>query len=456
MIGDQHAKLKVTVVPDDYRNQVSTILKDYAKRANLKGFRKGKVPVSVVRRMYGKGIVYEELNKIVSKSLGEYLDETKLPIVGEPLPVSLVDDFDENGERDYEFEFELGLAPEFEIEYGLVGESPLYNVTVDDATLEKEVETLQNTYGPMTNPDESQEGDILFGKLSEIDADGNVVEDGYQKMYTLNPDRVPGEELVKKMGGGVKPDETLEVSMEEVARNDNELRKLWETNVQGEKVRDISDEELEAIKGKKFQFEVRKINRIEKMEIGQELFDKAFGEDEVSTEEEFRDRLKGDMVKFFERESLRYYRTKAIKALIEGMSLPLPDEFLKRWLVQTREKVTEENIEDLYESYSRSLRWRLIIEKMQEENPEVKVEEADMRAKAEEQVVAQFGAMLGDADPERLDTFVSYFMNDEKLSGRMFDELVEEKVFKHLGEKNPAASEEITATEFMELLKNED
>lgn len=455
MIGDQHAKLKVTVAPEDYREQVKVVLKDYAKRANLKGFRKGKVPVSVVRRMYGKGIVFEELNKVISKGLGEYLEEENVPLVGEPLPVTKDIDFDENAEQDYEFEFELGLAPEFQLNYGLAGENSLYNVEIDDDTLEKEIGTLQNTYGPMTNPEESQEGDILFGKLSEIDADGNVVEEGWQKMFTMNAERIEDEDLKKTMADGKKPEDTFEVTMAQALRNDNEIRRFWETNVKNEKIRDVSDEQLEEVKSKKFQFEVRKINRIEKMEIGQELFDKAFGEGTVTTEDEFRDKLKSDMVTFFERESKRFYRSKTIKALIEGMELPLPDDFLKRWLVATREQVTEENIEELYGSYVRSLKWKLIVEKMQEDNASIKVEEADLRAKAEESVKAQFGQMLADGNEDRLSTFVDYYLQDEKMSGRMFDELVEEKVFTHLEEQNPPATEDITATEFLEVLKAE-
>ena len=455
-LSELTTKLTVQIEPEDYRDNVHSVLKDYAKKVNLKGFRPGKVPVRVVKKMYGAGVLLEELNKIVSQELGQYIEEKSLPVVGEPLP--LTTDIDLEGEEDsnYDFEFEVGLFREFDVDYGLAGENSLYNISIDDETLDKEVENLQKTYGPMSNPESSQEGDTLFGKLMQLGEDGEPVEDGYSRMYALNPERVQDEAFKEKMAGGLKPEEDhLELRMEEIVENDHEMRRVWENNVQNEKIRDVSDEDLEAIKGMTFRFEVRKINRIEPMEVGQELFDKAFGEGNISSEEEMRTKLGEDMTTFFEREAQRFYRSKTIKALLEGVEIDLPDEFLQRWLVRTREQVTEENIGDLYESYSRSLKWRLIVEKMQRDNPALIVEEEDLREQARIAVMQQFGSMLGDAEPEKMDNFVDYFLKDEKMSGRLFDEVLERKIFTVLEEKNPPASEDITASEFLEVLKAE-
>lgn len=453
--GELTASIKVKVDPADYQSQVNSVLKDYAKKAQIKGFRAGKVPVSVVRRMYGKSVVFEELNKIISQSLSEYIEAEKLPLVGEPLPTVTDIELDAAAESSYEFDYELGLAPEFTMDYGLTGNDPVYNINIDDETLDKEIVTLQKTYGPMNNPEVSQEGDILFGKIMEIDAEGNVVEEGYSKMMPLNPERIEDEALLSIMGEGKKPEDSFTLNIEQALRNDHEIRRFWENNVQNEKVRDISDEDLEAIKGKQFKFEVRKINRIEPMEVGQELFDKAFGEGNVTTEEEFRDRVKADMDKFFDREGLRFYRSKAIKNLIDGTTIPLPDEFLRRWLMRAQENATEGNIDEMYDSYSRSLRWKLMVDKMKGENPAVNVEEADLRVKAEEMVKTQFASMLTGDNENQLETFVNYYMQDEKLVNRMFDELIEERIFDHLNDKNPPVSEEISAADFMEKLKAE-
>lgn len=455
-IDDLNAVLKVTVAPEDYRDQVKTVLKDYAKKANIKGFRKGKVPVSVVRKMFGKGVVFEELNKLISEELTNYIRGEKLPLVGEPLPLQSEDiDLDPESENEYEFAYEVGLAPAFSLDYGHAAAYPMYKVMIDEEILAKEIENMQKRYGPMTNPDESEEGDILYGKLSQLDADGNVVEDGYGKMFALNPERVPSDDIKAEMGKGKKAEDTFDVTLDQVMKDDAEIRNFWQTNVQGEQIREVSDEDLEALKGMTFRFEVRKINRVEPMEVGQELFDKAFGEGTIEDESAFRDRVSEDMGKFFNNESIKWYRTQVIKKLIEATEIPLPEEFLRKWLVRTREQVTEDNIGELFEPYTRSLRWRLIIEKMQEQDESLTVQPDEINARARGMVLQQFGQMIPEGDEERLDAFTQYYLQDEKMVDRIFDELLEDKVFSHLNAQEAPKEEEISATEFMEVLKAE-
>ena len=453
--GDLTATLNVNIQPEDYQDQVKAVLKDYAKRANIKGFRQGKVPPSVIRKMYGRGVVYEELNKVISSELENYIKGEELPLVGEPLPISNDIDLDPKAETAYDFEFQIGLAPIFSIDYGLAGNNPLYKILIDDETVNKEVENLQKTYGPMENPETSEAGDILFGKLFEVDADGNAVEEGFSRMAPLNPERVPSEDLKAVMADGKKADDVFPVKLEDAFQNDHEIRNFWEQNVQREKIRDVSDELLEELKQKTYHFEVRKMNRITPMEVGQEMFDKAFGEGNVTSEDEMRDRLHGDLDKFFQNEAKKFYRVKTIRSLIEGIEMPLPEAFLKDWLVRTREQVSEENIGELYPSYERSLKWRLLVEKMSVDDETMKIEEEDLRAKAAEAVRQQFGQMIPDGDDERLDSFVNYYLQDEKMVGKLYDDLLEDKVFEHLNEKNPPAEEEITATDFLEKLKED-
>jgi trigger factor len=452
--GDLLATITVNVAPDDYRDEVRKILKDYGKRVNLKGFRKGKVPMSVMKKMFGKGVIVEELNKIISRELENYIKAEEMVLVGEPLPVSSNLELESELDKEYTLSYEVGLAPEFSIDYGLAGQASYYTVTIDDEVLAKEIADMQKRYGPMTNPEESQEGDILFGKVSEVDGDGNVVEDGLSRMVALNPDRIEDEDLKTEMGKTHKPEDTFPVTMKQIYPRAADLRQFWETNVQNEKVRDVSDDELEEIMGKSFVFEVKKINRMEPIEIGQEFFDKIFGEGNITTEEEFRERVSNDMDGFFNNEAQKYYRSKTIKALIEGIDIPLPEDFLKRFLVRTREAISEDNVAEVMESYLRSLRWRLIVEKMQKSDDSMTVEEDDLREKAEEKVLAQFGGMVGE-DKARLDQFVNYYLQQENMVQEIFDEVLEDRVFAHLAQENPPAEESITATAFMEMLKAE-
>ena len=453
--GDLNAKLTVKVAPEDYQDQVKDVLKDLARRANIKGFRKGKVPVSVVRKMYGKGVVLEELNKVISESLTNYIREEDLPLLGEPLPQTEDFDLDVKAEASYEFEYEVGLAPAFDVDYGLAGQAPLYKVSVDDAVLDKEVDHMREQHGPTSNPDESQEGDTLYGKLSELDADGNVVEEGLGKMIALNPERVPSEDVKKEMADGKKAEDTFNVKMADVMEGEDAIRDFWQTNVSGEEVRKVDNAMLAEIMEKTFQFEVRKINRQEVAELNQEFFDKLFGEGNVANEEQLRAKIAEDMEGFFQKEAQKFYRTKTIKALIENTEIPLPDAFLKKWLVRSREQITEENIEELYGTYSRSQRWRLIIQRMQKDNPNVRVDEEDIRERAKEMVHQQFGAMLQGQDDDKMEGFVNYYLQNEQMVNQIFDNLLEDRVFAHLNEENPAVEEDITATDFMEMLKSD-
>ncbi|MEM0999795.1 MAG: trigger factor [Bacteroidota bacterium] len=452
--GDLLTTVTINVAPEDYQDEVKRILKDYSKRVNIKGFRQGKVPLSVMKKMYGKGVIVDELNKIISQALESYVQEQDLVIVGEPMPKTTNLELESELDKSYSLSYEIGLAPDFEIDYGLAGQTPLYLVNIDEEILNKEVQDMQKRFGPMTNPEESQEGDILFGKVSELDAEGNLVEDGLARMAALNPDRVEDEALKEIMGQPKKPEDTFDVKMEQIFPRNADLRRFWESNAQNEKVRNVNDELLEEIKGKTFRFELKRINRIEPMEIGPELFEKAFGEGEITEEADFRDRVSNDMDGFFNNEATRYYRSNTIKSLIEGIELPLPEEFLQSYLVQSREQLTEENVGEIMESYLRSLRWRLIVEKMQKADDTVKVAEEDLRERAEEKVMAQFGAMIGE-DQERLDSFVSYYLREEKIVQEIFDEVLEDRVFAHVAQENPPVEETITATEFMEKLKSE-
>jgi trigger factor len=453
--SDLTGRLTVVVTPEDYRDQVNTVLKDYAKKANIKGFRKGMVPTSIMRKMFGKGVVFEELNKIVSKALNEYIVEERLALVGEPLPITQDFELDADKEIEYELSFDIGLVSPFVINYGEVAGRPVYKVSADDALIDKEIEGMRSQHGEMTNPEESQEGDILFGKLWEVDAEGNTVEGGLERMFTLNPERVQSESLKKEMGSGKKADDRISLTMADLFDNDSDIRDLWERNVSGEQVRTISTEELAAIQDKKFVFEVRKINRTEKMPVDQTLFDAAFGPGKVTSLSDFRDKVAEDIERHLQNQAQKLYRALAIRSIIDSTEIELPHDFMRRWLVATREQINEENVDSLYDTFLRSYKWRLIVEQMQEENAQVKVTQENVIDRVRALVRSQLGSMLGDIDDTKLESFVQYYLQDEKMVQRIFDEELEDRVFFHINALHPPVEEEITGTDFIEVLKKE-
>lgn len=453
--GDLTGKITVVIAPDDYRDQVNTVLKDYAKKATIKGFRKGMVPTSIVRKMFGKGVVFEELNKIVGKALNDYVVEERLALVGEPLPANNSIDLDVDSDQSYELQFDFGVSGDFEIDYQLAGNQPIYKVSADDALIDKEVDGMRTQYGEMTNPEESAAGDTLFGKIWEVDADGNEVAGGLERMFALNPDRVVSESLKSEMGNGKKADDRFAITMADLFSDDEEIRDLWEKNVSGEQIREVDDAELIDIKGKKFVFEVRKINRSEKLEVDQNLFDKVFGEGVVTSTADFRDRLADDIEKHLNGQAIKLYRSMTIRSLVQGTNIALPDDFMKRWLVATRESINDINVDLVYETFVRSYKWKMIVERMQSENEQVKVTQNDLANRARVMVKNQFGSMLGDGDDNRLDSFVEYYLKDEKMAQRLFDDELEDRVFAHINAINAAVEEETTGSDFIEKLKEE-
>ncbi len=454
-ISDLTGKLTVVVTPEDYKGPVNTVLKDYAKRADINGFRKGKVPVAVVKKMFGKGVIFEELNKIVSAGLNDYVQEKQLKLVGEPLPVTVDMELDPEKDLDYELAFEFGTSSDFTVDFGLAGENPIYKVSADDKLIDREVEGMRTQHGEMSNPEASEPGDTLFGKLIEADKDGVAIEGGLERMFALNPERVKTKALITKMGKGQKEGDLLKVKMKDLFDNDAEIKDLWEKNVSGEQVREVSSDEVADIKKKTFNYEVRKINRSIKTEVNQELFDKVYGEGTVPTEADFRDKIGGDIEGHLNGQATKLYRSQTIRALVEGTDIQVPDEFLKKWLISTREKITEENIDETYTSYIRSLKWRMIVEEMQAQDETVKVSQEDIVDRARQMVTSQFGKMMGEGNEAQTEQFVQYYLQDEKMVQKLFDEELEDRVFKFIVGKNPPVEDEVTGTDFIEKLKEE-
>lgn len=449
--GDLSAILKVHVEPADYSDSVNQVLRDYAKKANIKGFRKGHVPTSVIKRMYGKAVVFDELNKILSKQLETYINEEKLPLVGEPLPLTKDIDLDVENYNAYDFDYEIGLAPDFDLNFKLKNGPKSYVVVIDNELLDKEVENVRARYGDMTNPEVSAEGDTLFGKLMETDADGNQVHDGHDKMFVLNPDRIESKWLIDALGGKKEKDMIVNIKMTDLFKDESDVRWFWERNVSGEVVQEVSNDMLAHLMAATFCFEVRKINHVIKAELNEELFNKVFASGDVKDEQQFRDRVESDMENFFKQESRKFFEGKMIKALIDENEIPLPEEFLTRFLVASREKITEDNVGDYIEEFLRNLRWELIVKKMMDLKPDLQLKNEDVVARAREVVEEQYKPMLPNSTEEQLDMFANQMASDEKTFNRLANEVLAKKIFDYIrGEASPE-EDEITASEFLKL-----
>lgn len=452
-IDDLQGIIRANIESADYKPQVDRVLKDYAKKANLKGFRQGKVPVNVIRKMYGRAVVLEELNKVISEELETFIKGEQLELITEPLPKAFdPEQLDPSAEADVELEYEVGFSPAIEVSLDFEDRPVKFEVYIDDEILDKEILQIRDQHGEMSNPEEAVEGDTLFGKLIELDESGNPKAEGLERMYPLNPERVEAEEI-KAQVAGKKVEDTFDLKLSDLIGEEDQIVQTLETNVKGEPVRTLTDEERERAISATFRFEVRKINHVEKAEMNQQLFDKVFGEGNVVNEEQFKEKLTEDLEKYLENQTKELYRARTMRALLEKHDVELPEDFLKKYLKASNDKITDANLEAEYENYSRSLKWRLIVDFLRKDNADLEITEEDVRSRSRRVIRAQLEKMMPNLDPAQLESYVDYQMNDEKSKNQLYSEELNERLFDHIDTLAPPTTESISASEFLEELK---
>lgn len=441
-IDDLNTKVSINLQPADYKDKVKDQLKEYAKKVNLPGFRPGKVPIGLVRKMAGVGMVIETVTKILQEELNDFIDTHELRLLGEPLPVEKRGEeyFDINCEKELDFEFEMGLAPEIALNLSLDKPVTRYEIEIDDAYLTKHLDDLRDRHGDLVYPETVEESAIVFGKLDEINADGEVVENGFTKMLALNPQRLEVPDFFAPYMGK-KIDDVVPFSLETVDKEADELKKIFT----------LEDDELTAIQEKKMQFTVKRISKITLAEINEEFIKKVLGEDtEITIEEDFKADMRKKLIDELA-ESAKYHSRHKIREAVEGNhEIPLPDEFLKRWLVETREKITEENVEEEYKGLKSSTIWGLLVNEIQQAYPESKIENEDLEAYVTSQMKENMGEELGE---EQLKQYVDYVLKNEQMGQQYYYRLLDERIFDVIESQITIEHETISATDFVELDK---
>jgi trigger factor len=443
-IDDLNTRITVHMAPEDYKPKVKEELRNYAKKAKMPGFRPGKVPLNLVKKMVGIGLVIDTVSKTLNENLQTYIDDNQLNILGEPLPTEKRGEsyFDIDCNKELEFSFEVGLAPAFELNLDVPNPVTRYEIVADDEAIEKRIEELKDRFGDLVYPEEVGEGDTIFGKLIEVNEAGEVVEGGFEKAVPLNPNRLDVPELFESLMGKKVEDE-IPFQLEQIG--DDEAIQNGLT---------LSAEELENAKGKSLHFHVARISRIRLAELNEELFRKVLGDEtEVKTEEEFRAKIKEDLSKEFTEQGKYHFRGEIKKALEQNHSLDFPTEFLKKWLIETQENITEENVADEFDKSLEGLKWSLIVEKIRKEYPEeTGFEESELVDSVKEGLKATMGPNV---DEQMLESYTQYILQNEEMSRQYFYRLMDDKIFGAIEEKIPTESKEITAKDFEKLNEEE-
>lgn len=355
-IDDLNAVVKLKVTPADYNDKVEHALKTYQKKVSMPGFRPGKVPASLVKKMYGKSVLAEELNRILSDSLYAYIKENNLEVLGNPLPKEENNNVDIENQKEFEFSFDMALAPQFSLNLNDSISFTEFEVQPDEKIINDYVSDITRRYGQIVPADVAGEGDLIYGDFVELDATGEVVPGGIFKSSTMFLDKPVKE--THQLLIGAKAEDKFDLDAMQISDNVNDrAQKLG-----------IKPEEAENLTNK-FRFTVKSISQMVPAELTHDLFDKVYGPGVVSSEEEFRAKIADELRKMFTRDSQERLRNEIVNTLLSKTNLSLPDSFLKRWLVAANEKpVTMEQVEAEYPIYARQLRWQLIENKLIKDN----------------------------------------------------------------------------------------
>jgi trigger factor len=427
--------LKVNLKETDYQGKVAEKLKEYSKKANIKGFRPGKVPTSLIQKMYGKSIMVDEINNLLSSSINNYIKENKLPIIGDPLPdTDKASKIDWETQKEFEFNYRIGLVADFKCDVSDKVKITKYQIQTDAKSVKETLENLRSQYGKMTNPEISEAGDSFYGELKEVNGD-------FTTNTLLSSDKVKKSEQ-KKFAGKVKGDKI-----------EFDIEKTFDDAAVIAHITGLSMEEAKNKKGK-FELTVNNINRTELAALDQEFFDKIFGKDKVTTEEEFNQKLEETIKENYDRESQNLLSREIHDYYVNNTKIELPNEFLKKWLLISNEgKVSEEQIEKEYDMYVGELKWSLIKNKIADEN-NIKVENDEIVSKTKEMIAQQFGNIaiteeLQDSFDKIADNYLK--QDNGKNYMKMFEQVFFDKVLNFIKEKVSFQDKKITVEEFKEI-----
>ena len=442
-IDQNNAVITISVTKQDYAEKVEKSLRDYRKKANMPGFRPGNVPIGLIKKMYGKAVVAEEINNLVSQGLADFIEENNLPILGQPLPNEEDPaEFDFETQESFDFHFDVGLAPEFEVEFSRFSSVPFYDITVSEEMIENQIKSYTSRFGKYEQVDLVEAKDMVKGKLTELE-NGDVKEGGISvDDAVLTPDYMKDEEQ-KSLFVGKNKGETVVFNPLKAFENETEISSLLK--IKKEEVKDVTSD---------FQLEISGITRYEEGEVNQELFDKVYGEGTVSSLDEFKEKITANIKESLTADSLYKFNIDARQAVVsEFKDLQFPEAFLKRWLLENNKELTPEKIEEDYPKMIEDLVWQLAKDKIAKAN-EIKVEMSDVEEYGRKVAKAQFAqyGMVGLGD-EILDNYVKDMMKKEETVRNFIDRAAEEKVLAVINQNVKLDEKQISIEDFNKLFE---
>jgi trigger factor len=428
-IDDLNAVVKVAISKEDYQDKVDQILKDYRKQANIPGFRKGQVPMGLIKKQYGKAVLVDEVNKLLQDNLNKYLTEEKLDVLGNPLPKQQ-DNFDWENDN-LAFEFELGLAPSFEVNLKTKKAVTQYKIVADKKMIDEQVERIQKQYGKLVSKTEVGNNDEVTGTFV------NETEDINNKT-TIEVSKLKAKKAIDSLIGK-KVGDAVSISTKGLFKEDYLLSSAL--GISRDKADKLNTEVT---------FTIEEINEREPAKLDQELFDKLFGKDNVKSEKELKERIKEDSEKQFEQQSDQKLLNDITEKLIDETKFDLPAEFLRKWIQVSGEKMlSDDEAKEEFERSEKGLRYQLIEGKIiQENNLQVQFEELKEFAKGFiKSQMAQYGHM--DPKDEELEGIAARVLGNQDEVRRLSEQLMSQKLLDLYKEKANLKVKEVSYDDFI-------
>ncbi len=424
-----NAVVKIEISEADYQEKVTEVLKDYSKKANIPGFRKGHVPLGMVKKQYGKSVMIDEVNKLIQDSLNKFLTEEKLDILGNPIP-KVQENFSWD-EKDYSFEFELGLAPQFEVNLDTKKKVTQYDIVAEDALLDKEVKNLQQRFGKMSAKDTIEEGVNITGTFVNEEKE-------IEKKHSFTFDSIK-EKANQKKFIGKKVGDVIEVNTKGLFDDDHKL--MGATGLTHDEIHGLDIP---------LTFTVEDITITELADLDQDLFDKIFGKDVVKSVTELREKIKEDAEKQFQSQADQQLLNAITEYLIDNTKFDLPADFLKKWLAVAGENpLTEDQAAEEFNKSEKGLRYQLIEGQIiKDNNLQVTYEELRDYAKGYiKDQMAQFGNM--NPEEKELDDIANRILGNQEEAKRLQDQLLSSKLLDFYKEKMTFKTKKVTYDDFV-------
>jgi trigger factor len=440
-LGNLHDKLTVKVSKEDYLPSFEKAIKDYSKKANIPGFRKGMVPAGMVKKMYGASIFYDEIIKSVEKQLQEYLVKEKPSIFAQPLPMENdLRKLDMNKPEDYEFPFDIGLKPEIGLE-ALSSAQPIFHkVKVTPEMVNEEVEKLVTKNGDLKDAETvSAPENVLNVLFEETDAEGNLIPEGISKDNSILL-KYFSEDYQQKLQGK-KVEDSVVLQLKDAF---SEKEREWILSDLG-----LDKEDTSSIE-KYFKMSITKIGLVEKKELNEEFFNQVFPGKDLKTEEDFRKTLEEEIQKQWDAASHSQVQDQLYHTLIDT-PVEFPNAFLKRWIeIGGEQQKTKDQVEEEYPQFVNQLKWTLISDKIIKDN-NLDVSEEELRDNMKKEIMGYFGQMNLGEDTSWIESYVDRMMKDEKQVDSYYRRLITEKLFNLLEAKVTPEENETSSEDFLAM-----